>query len=280
MVIERILESSFSLFKKYPKIVLPNVLLWIPTALFSLLMFHGIFRFSSILNWEYILSVADNPTTLKSIFFRILKDLLVYGIFTIPIFILSVVINLFNICVYSDIVNQVYLGHKIMLVNAFFKAKSKIVSLSWTYFLEILITLAVFFVFVLVGIIGEAFLILARLEIMALFGIIFMLLGLLIIAIMVIVFFYEVPVIVVVENKSGLNALKRSSEIGRQYFWSIIIIIIILIISTFIIRFSIRNIPHIGFILVYPINLFLTAWVWMTPALLYFGINKTNRFEE
>jgi hypothetical protein len=261
MTIEKVLGFTFDLFKKEPKIVLPNVLTWIPAALLSLLILHAILRFGSFLSWQSVQTLETKAL------WGILREIFVYVIIAIPIFILLVITNLLIISIYSDITKQFYTRRRISLIDAFSTAKLRMVSLLWTYFLESLILIGAIAGLLIVGMF------------MGVIGFILSFIVAIVVSILAIVFFFETPAIVVVERKSGLKAIARSYEIGKRYFWSMFAVVLILTLCIGIVNVVMNSIPVVGRALFNLVNLFLATWIWITPASFYFEYeNGKSRF--
>jgi hypothetical protein len=258
MAIEKVLGFSFGLFKRDLKVVLPNVLNWIPSALLSMLILQGASVASKWASLETFQQILNNRTLL----WEIINMILVYVVIAIPIVIASMIISLMLVCVYSDITRQAYTKRKVLLTHAFSVAKSRILPLLWTYFLEFLIVALTFGALIGLGFVG------------GIVGIILAIIAGVIVILLAILFFYETPAIVVLENKSGLEAIKRSYSIVRHNFWSLVIIILIVGIIVNTVSGALASVPYIGFILSSVVGLFLNTWNLMIPSLFYYEYEK------
>jgi hypothetical protein len=259
--IEKVLEFSFGLFKRDPKIVLPNVLNWIPSALLTML----ILRAASVIAKWASLETFGQILSNRTLFLEMINMILVYIVVAIPVIIASFIVSLILTCVYSDITRQAYTKRKVLLTQAFSVAKSRFLPLLWTYFLEFVIVALTFGALICLGFIGG---IVGIISAIVVGGIVILL---------AVFFFYETPAIVVLENKSGLEAIKRSCFIARHNFWSLVIIILIVSIIITTVRSGLDSVPYIGFILSGVAELFLNTWKLMIPALFYYEYEKRNK---
>lgn len=257
MAMERVLEFSLGLFKRNPKVALPNVLNWIPSALLSILILQAA---SAVGAWN--IQSVQQALGDTALLLDMLKTILAYAVIAIPIVIASAVVSSILACVYSDVARQAYTRRKVKLIGAFSIAKSRFLSLLWTYVLEFLVVVLTFVALVGLGLVVGA----TGILIAMVFGVIAILLA--------VFFFYETPAVVVLENKSGLEAIKRSYEIARHNFWPLVIITLIVGIIASTVTSGLNNVPYVGFILSNVAGLFLGAWNSMTPALFYYEYEK------
>lgn len=258
MTMEKVLEFSFGLFKRDPKVVLPNVLNWIPSALLAILTLQGASIVGKWVNLETFQQVLSN----KALLWEIINTILVYVAIAIPIVIASVIVSLILACVYSDITRQAYTKRKILLTQSFSVAKSRFLPLLWTYFLEFLIIALIFGGLFGIGFVG------------GITGLILAIIVGVIVILLAVFFFYETPAIVVLENKSGLEAIKRSCSIARHNFWSLVMVILIVGIIVSTVSNSLGSVPYIGLILSNIAGLFLNTWNSMIPAIFYYEYEK------
>ena len=258
MGLEKVLEHSFGLFKKDIRVVLPSVLNLIPSALFSIILLSAIASLEQWMNIQSLEKVLENTNLL----WQIIKTVLFYVAISIPVFIFMVLISIFLVCVYSDITRQSYRRGKILLIQSFSVAKSRFVPLLWTYFLELLIT----------------FLALGALLVLGLFGgVVGIILAFLVGIIMIfffLIFFYETPAVVVLENTSGLEAIRRSYQIGRHNFLSLLAVILIVGIILNTVVSGLSAVPYVGIILSNLAMLFLNTWNYMIPNVFYYEYEK------
>lgn len=243
MSLEKVLEFSFSLFKKDLKIVLPNVLNLIPSALLSLIILQG---FNSITTSLFIKSKE-----------MLLKSILFYLSLGIVVFIASILISIFLLCVYCDITRQAVKKKKISLVNAFEVGKSKFFKFLSTSLLAFVIVVLIEILFIPLIFLGAV--------------------GLLVIIILIVVtnliafvFFFEIPAVVVLEDKEGIEAIRTSYEIGRKKFWSLILALFLVLFISGIVNSALSQIPFIGIIITSIAGLFLNTWIEMLPTTFYF----------
>jgi len=258
MSIEKVLEYSFGLFKRDIKVVLPNVLSWIPSALLSLILFQA----TSTLGKMVSLETFEKIFTDVNLLWQIIQTVLVYVMISIPVFILSAVISIFLYCAYSDITRQSLKRQQISLASSFAVAKTKFWPLAWTYTVEFLIGLLVFGTLLALGIFG------------GLIGIALAIFAGVIALFLMIMFFYETPAIVVLENRSGWEAVKRSYEIGRKNLGSLFIVVLIVGLISGVVTNGMASIPYFGLVISNLALLFLDAWKYMIPNLFYYEYGK------
>lgn len=243
MNLQRVLEFSFSLFKKDWRIVLPNVLSWIPSALINLLILYG-------LNSVFTLILLEISPV------EIFKTILFYAFLVIPLLLASLFLGLFLQCVYCEIARQAYSGKKVSLVKSFEVGKNKFLSLFGTYLLAFVLLLFLNLILVPLIFFGN-------------FGLIFFIIFAIILNFSAFILFYEIPATVVLENLSGMDAIKRSIDLGRKNFWSLVLIIFLAFFIVGIVNSSLSQIPYIGLIISNIGSLFLNAWIFMLPATFY-----------
>jgi len=243
MSLEKVLEFSFNLFKKDLKIVLPNVLGLVPTALLSLIILQG---FNSVTASLF----AKNSGML-------LKSLLFYFSLGIIVAFSSILISLFLLCVYCEITRQAVKKKKISLVEYFEVGKNKFFKIFSTSLLAFVIVLLINFLFLPFIFLGGT-------------GLLIFLILALIINFLAFIFFFEIPAVVVFENKEGIEAIKVSYEIGRKNFWQLLFSIILVFFIASFINSILSQIPLVGIILSAISGLFLNAWIYMLPATFYF----------
>lgn len=260
MTFERVIEFGFRLAGKKPKILLPNILSWIPTTLFYVLIMNGLSKTTEWLGNDFSQILIDPKLMLG-----LLVNLLSHVMLAIPIVILGILIHLFLTCVYAETGKTAYSGRKIRLNKIFSSSIPKILPLFWTYFLTSLSLIGIILGLVLISGIGFV--------INPIFGIVFMMIfGILgiIISAFAVVIFWLIPAIVVIEKKKGIEAIKKTYRIGRKNIWSALAIIIILAISVSLINSVLSTIPSVGFLLFLLGKLFLDAWIMLAPASFYY----------
>ncbi|MFH7882384.1 MAG: hypothetical protein QW140_01520, partial [Candidatus Aenigmatarchaeota archaeon] len=84
------------------------------------------------------------------------------------------------------------------------------------------------------------------------------------------VFFFEIPAVVVLEDKKGIEAIRTSYEIGRKKFWSLIFALFLVLFISGIINSALSQTPFIGVIITSITGLFLNTWTRMLPTTFYF----------
>lgn len=251
---EKVLGFSFDLARREPKILLPNILRLI-IAFFTLTLGAG-----------YIASLQSLAQAGSPSFSEMMNILVPYFTFLAPIIIVSIVVTVFLSGIYIDIVRQARSRKSIMLNNAFSVGKSKFLPILWTGFLEALIILALF-----PGLFLASFA--AGFFIGGIAGVIVLFSGVIastVLFLFSLVFFYEMPAVVVLENLSGLDALRRSYKIARKHFWQMALVMLIIGFATSLASFAFNSVPYVGIILSSLAGLFLYAWQEMTPAAFYY----------
>jgi hypothetical protein len=175
-----------------------------------------------------------------------------------PLLIVSVLVSVFLVCVYMDIARQAQSKKDVVLSKAFSAAKPRFLPLIWTYFLEMIAVLLVLAVMIVLFVLG------------GIAGIIIGIIAWFIVIFAVLIFFYEVPAAVVLENRSGIDAIKRSYRISKGNVWSLLAVIFVSGLINSSISSGLNNIPYLGFALVSIAGLFLGAWIIMMPAAFYY----------
>lgn len=242
------IDFSIWLFKKEPKIILPNLLSLIPAAIFWSLGLYGFSRlttldFSRIPNMDELIRILT-------------PDIATYGAGIVLMLLLSAVLSALLQCVYADIISQAYRRKSIQISRALSDAKGRVMPLLFTYFLQGVIYLGFalaglalvavtknFFVFLLVS----AFL-------AVLFVLLFML-------------FWLTPPLVAIENLDGFRAIETSNGIIRQNFWEASFVVII---STFVTLSGASvggGLPYVGTLAYTLLAVILGAWAMTLPAI-------------
>ena len=257
MVFE-VLEYSFSLMKKQPKILLPQVLIWIGMAAMSAMLYFA------LLDAVSLVSGPENPGFLQIFLFLINRYLgLFIGVVT-ALTLLSIYVQ----SIYVDIVRQVFSRKRIMLNDAF--------SAGWKGFFRLLWTNIVFMLLVLGIVVAVVALMLIGYAISPIVGIIFLFV---VIVAGLAGIIYALPglflfsTVVVIEKMSGLKAIRRSFQLSNGRKLSIWIIFILLGVFSFAISF-IAYIPVIGTILTLPIYAITYTWSFTVPTVFYFMKEK------
>jgi hypothetical protein len=263
VVIEKIIEAPFVIAKNEPKVLLPNILNWVPLSLFSLIILNAVTEFNRLFDGSLndLLKIMETAPFTR----HIIEFIIPYILMLIPIAILSIIISLFLGCVYPEIIKQHYSRRKILLSSAFSVAKSRIVSLFWTYFLEILIIFGV-----LIGVGGMSFLVWFINPVIGMLFLVILGFLFLVFLFLAIVFFWQTPTVVVIESKSGLDAIRSSYRIARNHFWQTCAVIFILWIVIGIINSAFSAIPRFGFIFSLLVGVFTHFWLSAAPAIFYY----------
>lgn len=240
--------------KKEPKVLLPSILILLPGLLVGLLVLKGI---SDIENFIYDSSIGN-------IGFLILP----YILFGTPIILSSIGIYLFLSCVYPYIVFQFNSTKHISLKAAFKAGLSRLLPLVWTYFLEFLVGISVAVLILAISVILSIFI----WQWFFLIGVIILIISVFII----LIYFFETTAIVVIENKSGMKAIKRSFQIGKRHFWLLLLLLFVVNFVYFGVS-MLSYIPYVGFIVSNLIFMFTNTWIMSLPAIFYIWYGKSRK---
>jgi len=256
MVFE-VIEYSFNLMKNHPKILLPQVLIWLVTVSATTMIYFAVLDLIPLIPQL----TAQDPAVLTQIFS-------VLGNYLYPLFFvitLAWLVNTYVQVVYPDITKQAFTKKNIQLNQAFSVASSKFLRLLWTQIVLFLL---------LIGVVSVSVMIFIVLAIVSPI-IATIILGLVLFVAIVYVFpglFLLVPV-VVLENRVGLVAIKRSFQIAKGRVLSIWILIVILAIFIGLISL-VTNLPGIGIILILPISAITSTWMVLLAPTFYFVVEK------
>ncbi|MCD6483130.1 MAG: hypothetical protein J7K83_02575 [Candidatus Aenigmarchaeota archaeon] len=251
MSVEKALSIPYNIMKKYPKVVLPAVLSWIPSILILMLVSSVVGNFN-ISSWsEQLEDYLSSSSILK------------YATYFSSILVLYILIDVFLRTYFQIVVFE----RKKNISQMIEKAKRYFWRMLWTLILKNVVLLLI----VLAGILP--ILLVAVLPAIALLSIPLMLLAILA-AIVIQIMFYPLPAIVVKENKSGIEALKRSIEFSRKNFWSLVLLLIIIWVISSILSFILSPLLSVKTLYItIPIYsiiwLFVEAFFQMLPASFY-----------
>ena len=264
MTIGKVLKFGPWLMRKEPKIIIANTLNWIPAALMMMLLAQAVIDLTgfadSVASAEAVGAVAD-----ISLVYELFAIIAKYIVVAIPLIIARWLVDAFLRCTYVDITRQAYSKNSISLGDAFSAAKSRFLSLLWTNVVQALLILIVVAGIVIVSLIPAVFF----------GGLVVMLLPigaiLLVVAVLLAVaFMYEVPAVVVIENRSGLDAVRRSYEITRANIWRAFAVMFVLSVVIGVVNNVVQRVPYVDSILLLFAGLFLGTWRDMTPAVFYY----------
>jgi hypothetical protein len=258
MSVENVIRFGIETLRKYPKIALPNVLSWITSALMSAIIVLALGDVGSAIGATPLDQAIANEALLGSI----ISIAITYFIIALPVIALSFVINVFLFCVYSDIARQAHAGRGILVTKSFSAARGKLLPMTWTFVVGTALMLLVFSAVFALGLLGGAL------------GIGISIITIAIIALLSLPFFYEIPAIVVLENKRGIEAVKRSFGMARGNLGPLYFVMLIIGIATGIVNSVVGGIPYAGAMLIYIVDIFLSAWALMTPVAFYYEYAK------
>jgi len=249
-MVANVLVYSFNLIRKKPKIVLPELLYWIVLALVIVL-----FYLVSINMTNFFI-----PAKSSLVYTNLISNLIPFSIFMILIFVVAVYIQ----GIYPDIVRQAFTKKDIVLTESFKTARKRFCSLLWTNILLILL------IMLIIG--GAAALLIGMLGILKivspLIGIM-LVLGFIVATIFGIPGIYMLSTVVVLENLSGIAAIKRSFALSRGRvlsIWGVIFLIGIFSMGLYVLIL----VPVIGLLLYVPISLFVATWSKNASTSYYF----------
>jgi hypothetical protein len=241
-----IVKYSFNIIRKKPKIILPQLLSFIPLFLFAVL-----FDFAS---GDFIELV---PGTSQEGFTNVVIK---YFVPSVAIFIISALVTVFINGVYPEIIRHAFYQKDVVLSAALNKSKARFRSMLWTHYVLLMLLLA--------PLVAAGF---ALALIALLVPLIFLLfaIGAIIAIVYVVPGIYMLSTVVVLENLSGIEAIKRSFALSRGRMlsiWGAILLIGIFSIGLYMLIL----LPMIGVLLYLPVVLFAAAWGISTPSVYYF----------
>lgn len=258
MVIE-IVEQSVTIIKKNPKTALPYTLSWIPAAMLNLIVLIAAMDLSGYLTPENIILTLRNIPL-------ILKLIVPYLLASVPVIILMILVSIFLEAVYPFLVQQYFLKKRVLISVAFSPAKSRFLPLLWSYTL--------LFLLLIVAFIPLVFLLFA-----GLFGLLLAVIGFFIIGITAALAYWLLNTVVVLENLSGLKAIRRSFDISKRFFLQTVALVTILSIILIVVSLSFGSVPKIGFILSMIASLFTYSLFTISRTVFYYNYEKKKRLK-
>lgn len=245
----KVLEYAAGLIKKKPIVVLPSMLSLIPIAMSYLLFAAAAKEFS-----------AYDMSMLRTLLLNIpmlLKAVVPYLLALLAIFIVSVVIGIFVKAVYPTIVQQSFTKKALLLSSAFSAARKRFLPLLWTYFLLIVLAIAAMLPVIFLMALGIP-------------GIILGIFGIFALIVVIIMAVWVLDAVVIIEKISGIEALKRSFDISKRFFWEAMGLLILLAIISFVISLSFSSVPEIGYILQIIASLLVSSASEICQSTFYF----------
>jgi hypothetical protein len=264
MTIGKVLKFGVWLMRKEPKIVIANTLNWIPSALMMILLAQAVIDLTgladSISSAEAAGTVAD-----MSIIYDLFAIIAKYIVVAIPLIIARWVVDAFLRCTYVDITRQAYSRRSIALGGAFSAAKSRFLSLLWTNVVQAVLILIMIVGVVIASLIPSFLFGSLAIFVLPIGGIV-----LFVLIVLAVAFMYEVPAVVVLENRSGLDAVRRSYEITRANVWRTFAVILVMSIVIGVVNNALQRVPYVDSVLLMFAGLFLGTWKDMMPAVFYY----------
>ncbi len=252
-----VIEYSFSLIRKHPKIILPQVLNWVNTAIITVLAYFALADFSSLLTNQGLSAYQG----FLQLFYNYLAP---FALALILMLLTAVYVQ----SVQANIVKQAFSGKSIALNKAFSDGKEGFLRLLWSFIVLFGIVLGILFLIIILYVIAF----LAHPVVVAVFSIIMILAGIAALLYFLPGIFLIVPVSVL-EKKSGFGAIKRSCQLSKGRKLTIWAIMILLLLFMFAISL-ITAIPVAGTVLVLPVYAFINTWYDNTITSFYFMVEK------
>ncbi|RLG14639.1 MAG: hypothetical protein DRN66_01465 [Candidatus Nanohalarchaeota archaeon] len=274
--LEDITKKAYSAIKENPYIALPATLIWIPSALLGIVLFLGT---KNIIETNTLISIIESlksdPTMLFYSLWAIAKDYLIYSL---AILFAIIILHYYIKATYSVIAKAIHQNKPVSIFEALLESKKRIVALMITDALLILIAfMAVIAVLVIeipicifLGPIG--IILLLFVDFFLFFAGLVYLVLLSIISISV----------VVLDKKSGLDAIKESYRLIKyEKLDSWLLIILVFIISSIYI-FLVSAVVEIFSLLIGPyavlvgtiLHVFLPVFGYICYTLLYFHLKE------
>ncbi|MBS3052616.1 MAG: hypothetical protein J4428_04590 [Candidatus Aenigmarchaeota archaeon] len=246
------------------KIIYPTILNLIPIALFSILFSLSLSKVANFLQYNTIDDILLNT----QIFVQLIKGLSGHiGLFII-LLVLTSMTSIYLMCTYVEIGRDAYKNKKIDLSRIMPVSAQKIYSVFATYALGAFSTFLLIFVMLLVSIPLKTA------------GVVLFLLSLLIVTLTAIPVFWILPVVIIFENKTGLNSIKRSLNITKEFLFKLYSTIIVIWLITSVIDRFLLYLPYIGFYLSIVGRLLFFSWKALTPVSFYYEYVKPKRTME
>lgn len=230
--IENLFNNAFSAIRSQPKILLPLILNWIPSAVVSV----ALSLIASDIIKEYTYDKLRSAFDADPIGFtlELLKNYSSHSGFIILALLLSIFIFSFVNAVYPTLSYQIYYRKKILLSEAVSTAKQRYLKVLWTNILFGIISMSAVFGTIILAIVLFAVLAIAG-------GVVGILLGgiatLIAIILLIALAAYITPMwvvlepIVVIENISGLSAIEKAHKILKGKLGEVWIFIILLAVA-------------------------------------------------
>lgn len=244
------------------KIIYPSILSLLPTALFAILFAFSLTKVTDFLLVHKIEDIVTN----RSVLLQLLNNLVPNFVLLFVLGLFSLVIFAYLVCVYSDIGRAKYRKRKVDLALTLSSSWQRVYPLLSSYFLGFFLILSFSIVLFLISIPLKTFFAFTLI--------------LIIIALVSIPVFWILPAVVVFENKSGFDSLKRSLQISKQFPLKLYATIIILEIIVFLIDRLLLYLPFAGIYASMISRLFLLSWRILTIPSFYYENVKFRRTKE
>lgn len=238
-----IIENSFGIIRKQPKVLLPYVINLIPAILITGMLYFFIQDMLPLIAGEY---------STELVYSLLAKYAIPFVVFMLISFLIGAFVSGF----YPDMARQAFTKRSIMLSESLAVAKKKFGAILWTSTILILLIMpvsAAWFVLLFVPVIGIFLFLVASVVILS----------------AAIPGLYMIMPVVVLENLSGLAAIKRSFALARNRKLSIWGINIVMGIIAVVLHF-LEYVPYLGLVLSPLIAMFLVSWMMLAVTTYYF----------
>ncbi|MBI2971659.1 MAG: hypothetical protein HYY37_04555 [Candidatus Aenigmarchaeota archaeon] len=256
MVLE-VMEYAARIIRRYPKVVLPQVLAWIPTALFSLLFASGMAAFAKHFTMR---SFTEALSNMQATLNAVMPYLAAFA----ALMVFAVLVNTFINAAYPPLVQQAIRRKPVMLSAAFGTARERFLSLLWAYFLLITLVLVACVPLVLLMLAGPL-------------GVITAVIGIVALVFVAVLGSWQLEPVVVIERQGGIQALRRSFGIARHAFWQALGVIALVVVIIMVVAAAFEAIPQVGYLLSLVAALFTSALAAITKTVFYYRHAKKKR---
>lgn len=266
MSLEAVLKFAFYAAKKHPRVLLPSVIGWIPVVLTILALALVLPEFSPL---RFFAALRQPQALLPAL-----------QQFSILITVLSAVYWLasaFLRTLYADVTNQFAKRKRPDIAKSFYAAKRSLTPMLWVDFLIALVIVGIF-----VANIALLYLLMLGTSMAGWMPAQFMALAIMVAfagfaaTLYVLIKSWLTPVLVVIEDRRGWDAVRRSFALTQDRFWHVMLVWLVIIVFTILVNGALNAVPLVGFSLVMLASLFLTMWNDTAPAAFYFeyGLGK------
>lgn len=250
MGLEDLLKFAFHAAKEHPRILLPGVINWIPIMAFLIVAAFTLSDFSMV-------ALVQSLSTVEGIIALVTQ----LGVALVGLMLLFWITSALVQAMYIDLTRQFAQHKKPSIAAAYYAARKVLVPLMWTQALVLVILAVAVGALMLVMFINP------------IVGIFVMFVGIF----YVVVKLWMVPVAVVLENRRGLDALKRGAELSKGYFWHIWLVLLVIGFVNNVVTSAVLEVPYLGFTLFLLAFLFFGFWAASAPPAFYFEYLRKKR---